>query len=109
MAIEVNARLNGVAVEAVLEDILQTGRRDWAVLLAADVCYRSSNTTWLRALADDPGDKRILISDPGRPTFDPSGLRELARYRVRTVPDIERYSIREAAVYCRCDGVETRR
>jgi predicted nicotinamide N-methyase len=42
----------------------------------------------------------VLISDPGRPDFDSSGLRELARYRVRTVPDIEHHTIREAAVYC---------
>jgi predicted nicotinamide N-methyase len=100
VAIEVNARLNGVAVEGILEDVLQTGRRDWEVLLAADVCYWSANTAWLHGLAEHDG--LVLISDPGRPNFDPGGLRELARYRVRTVPEIEHYSIREAAVYSLC-------
>jgi len=42
----------------------------------------------------------VLVSDPGRPNFDRSGYRELARYRVRTVPEIERWSVKEAAVYC---------
>jgi predicted nicotinamide N-methyase len=100
VAIEVNARLNGVTVETIVEDILQTGRRDWEVLLAADVCYWSTNAAWLHGLAEHAG--LVLISDPGRPNFDLGGLRELARYRVRTVPDIEHHSIRETAVYCLC-------
>jgi predicted nicotinamide N-methyase len=98
VAVEVNARLNGVAVEAILEDVTQSGRRDWQVLLAADVCYWSSNAAWLREPAGREGS--VLVSDPGRPTFDRSGYCELARYRVRTVPDIEHWSLKEAAVYC---------
>ena len=100
VAIEVNARLNHMAVEGLLEDVSQTGRRDWEVLLAADVCYWLSNTKWLRGLAAYDG--LVLVSDPGRPNFDRSGFRELARYKVRTIPEIERYSIRETAVYRLC-------
>ena len=100
VAIESNALLNDVAVEPSMEDVVQTNRGDWQVLLAADVCYWSSNTAWLRSLAEVPGDRLVLVSDPGQPNFDRSGFRELARYRVRTVPEIERYSIKEAAVYC---------
>ena len=97
VAIESNARLNDAAVEPLLEDVIQTGRSDWEVLLAADVCYWSSNAEWLGRLAAHEG--LILIGDPGRPGLDKSNLQELARYRVRTVPEIERYSIKEAAVY----------
>jgi len=97
VAIETNARLNGVAVEPSLEDVVQTNRGDWEVLLAADVCYWSSNTAWLRSLAEHEG--IVLVSDPGRPNFERSAFRELARYQVRTVPEIERYSIKETAVY----------
>ncbi len=98
VAIEKNAVLNDAAVEPVLEDVMQTGRSDWQVLLAADVCYWASNAQWLYRLAGHDG--LILIADPGRPGLDTSNLQELARYRVRTVPEIERYSIKEAAVYC---------
>jgi predicted nicotinamide N-methyase len=98
VAVEINARLNGVTLEGLLEDVSQTGRRDWEVLLAADVCYGSSNASWLRGLAEHAG--LVLVGDPGRPHFDRSGFCELARYRVRTVPDIERWSIKEAVVYC---------
>jgi predicted nicotinamide N-methyase len=98
VAIEMNARLNDAAVEPSREDVIQTGRCDWQVLLAADVCYWISNADWLHRLAGHDG--LVLIGDPGRPGLDKSNLQELARYRVRTVPEIERYSIKEAAVYC---------
>jgi predicted nicotinamide N-methyase len=98
VAIEINARLNDAAVEPSLEDVIQTGRSDWQVLLAADVCYWVSNADWLHRFAE--GDRLVLIGDPGRPGLDKSNLQELARYRVRTVPEIERHSIKEAAVYC---------
>ncbi len=98
VAIEMNARLNDAAVEPSLEDVIQTGRSDWQVLLAADVCYWISNAQWLHRFAE--GDRLVLIGDPGRPGLDKSNLQELARYRVRTVPEIEHHSIKEAAVYC---------
>jgi predicted nicotinamide N-methyase len=98
VAIEMNAGLNDAAVEPSLEDVVQTGRGDWQVLLAADVCYWSSNAQWLHRFAGHDG--LILIGDPGRPALDKSNLEELARYRVRTAPEIEHHSIREAAVYC---------
>jgi predicted nicotinamide N-methyase len=98
VAIEMNARLNDAAVEPTREDVIQTGRSDWQVLLAADVCYWTSNAQWLHRLAGHDG--LVLIGDPGRPGLDKSNLQELARYRVRTVPEIEHHSLREAAVYC---------
>ena len=98
VAIEMNARLNDAAVEPTREDVIQTGRCDWQVLLAADVCYWISNADWLHRLAGHDG--LVLIGDPGRPGLDKSNLQELARYRVRTVPEIEHHSLREAAVYC---------
>jgi predicted nicotinamide N-methyase len=100
VAIEMNSRLNDAAVEPSLEDVIQTGRSDWEVLLAADVCYWNSNAQWLQRLAAH--DRLVLIGDPGRPGLDRSNLDELARYRVRTVPEIEHHSLREAAVYRFC-------
>ncbi len=98
LAIRINAGLNEVALQLSAEDVVQTNNRDWQVLLACDVCYRSENAGWLHGLADHDG--LVLIGDAGRSGLDRSTLHELARYKVRTVPDLEHHSIKEAAVYC---------
>ena len=96
-AIAVNARLNRVAVAASGENLLETDQRPWDVLLACDVCYWSTNSDWLCSLRDEG--KLVLVADPGRPGLPWSEFEELARYAVRTVPEIEHHSLTEAAVY----------
>ena len=83
-------------------------RRSWktsptAAVATGKCCWPPTCATGLqRRLAREPAGREgsVLVSDPGRPTFDRSGYCELARYRVRTVPDIEHWSLKEAAVYC---------
>jgi predicted nicotinamide N-methyase len=96
-AIAVNAGLNHVAVTASGENLLDTDIRPWDVLLASDVCYWSTNSDWLGSLREEG--KLVLVADPGRPGFPRSQFEELARYAVRTVPEIEHHSLTEAAVY----------
>ncbi len=96
-AIAVNAGLNRVAVTASGENLLESDRRPWDVLLACDVCYWSTNSDWLCTLRDEG--KLVLVADPGRPGFPRSEFEELARYAVRTVPQIEHHSLTEAGVY----------
>ncbi len=59
--VENNAELNDAAVEPVLEEVMQTGRSDWQVPLAADVCYWASNAQRLYRLAGHDG--LILIAN----------------------------------------------
>jgi predicted nicotinamide N-methyase len=96
-AIQINAQLNQVAVDVSSDSPIEMGSHDWDVLLAADMCYLSWNREWLWSLADES--KLVLISDPGRTGLLPEKLDELARYAVRTVPDIELESLKTAVVY----------
>ncbi len=96
-AIEINAALNRVAVTPSNEDAVQQDGRDWDVLTAGDVCYLSTNHDWLCRVADEG--RVILLADPGRPGLATDRLDELARFSIRTVPDLEHPSLKEAAVY----------
>jgi len=102
-AIEINADHNRVSVSPCNRDTVQTDDRDWDVLLAGDVCYLGSNCDWLRRR--DYRDGLILIGDPGRPGLPSDRLEELARFSVRTVPDLEHPDLKEAAVYRFSDRV----
>ncbi|MBM4040229.1 MAG: methyltransferase [Planctomycetes bacterium] len=97
-AIALNAAANGVAVSPCGEDLLKTGRADWEVLTAGDVCYLSWMGDWLRTQAG--GERLVLIGDPGRPWLPADLVTELARYTVRTTPELEDPALKEAAVYC---------
>jgi len=96
-AIEINAAHNRVSVSPCHQDTVETDDRDWDVLLGCDVCYLGSNCAWLRSL--DRREGLILIGDPGRPGLPLDKLEELARFSVRTVPDLEHADLKEAAVY----------
>jgi predicted nicotinamide N-methyase len=97
-AIILNASLNDVAVSATQEDVLTRSESDWEVLLAGDVFYGGGDTTWFLDLARK--DRLILIGDPPERGFPKGHLTELARYSVRTFPDLEHPSLQEACVYC---------
>jgi predicted nicotinamide N-methyase len=104
-AIRLNAALNGVAVETVLEDLMTldpatlAGR--WDLVLAGDVCYErpmaERAALWLGGLAC--AGVRVLLADPGRAYLPKAGLRELARYRVPTSLELEDRTERETAIY----------
>src|SRR5258705_8322180 len=99
-AIALNAAANHVFVEEIENDIIGTNGR-WNIILAGDMCYERPLamrlTTWLRTLASEGA--RVLIGDPGRNYFPPSGVTRLATYDVPTSRDLEDRDMRETSVY----------
>lgn len=99
-AIELNAKLNGVEIEVVLDD--QIDRDPGAdIILVGDMCYEKPLaerlTAWLRLQAGRGIE--VLMGDPGR-TYKPThGLVEVARYDVPTSLELEDREIREGIVW----------
>lgn len=100
-AIGLNAALNGVAVEAVREDVLGHPLPGVDVVLAGDVCYErpmaERATSWFRLLA--AAGATVLIGDPGRAYLPRQGLEPLATYTVPTSLDLEDRSERVTTVW----------
>jgi predicted nicotinamide N-methyase len=102
-AIALNAALNGVCVDIVMDDLLaqpvEAGR--FQVILAGDVCYERPMAErariWLEAQAR--GGALVLIADPGRAYLPATGLDFLARYAVPTSLELEDRTVRETSVY----------
>jgi predicted nicotinamide N-methyase len=99
-AIGLNAKLNGVAIETLEQDVLgRTG--DWDVVLAGDVCYERPMAgrvaAWLGELARNG--TTVLMGDPGRNYLPLAGLAEIARYQVPTSRDLEDRDMRETIVW----------
>ncbi len=88
-AIRLNARGNGVRLDAIASDIVGEACR-WDVILCGDVCYEAPMTghilPWLRRMADTA---RVLIADPGRAYMPHEGLCEVARFVVPTTMELE--------------------
>ena len=104
VAVALNARANGVHVGYVGRDLLDGPPPDVHVLLAADTWYEGPLAErvlpWLRATA--ASGVRVLVGDPGRRYLpDPAavGLRELARYEVRTTTVLENRETVTARVF----------
>jgi predicted nicotinamide N-methyase len=99
-AIEMNAELNGVAVEVVLEDIVGRENR-WDLVVAGDVCYEAPMTAhiwpWLKQLAADGA--TVIMADPGRAYLPKHGLMEVSRMVVETSLDLEDRTEREVVIY----------
>jgi len=98
-AIDLNADLNDVAVTAKQENILERKQQNWNVLLAADVFYCRPDSDVQCLLNWACRDRLILIADPPQRGFPKQYLKELARYTVRTFPDLEHPCLQEASVY----------
>ena len=100
-AIALNAELNGVEVAAVCEDFIFSPNRGWEVVLAGDIWYETRlarhGLSWLQTLAAEG--LLVLTADPGRHYSPSQGLEELARYRARSVPDLEHPNLQEVRVY----------
>ncbi len=99
VAIELNAKLNGLAIRCRTEDVVGRGSA-WDIVLAGDVCYERPMAEriipWLRRLAVDA---MVLLADPGRAYRPEGGLEELARYTVRTSRELEDRACRETVVW----------
>jgi predicted nicotinamide N-methyase len=104
VAMEMNARANGVAIEAHLVDVL-VAAPSWLdaceVIVAGDVCYDRPMAErvqrFLRARAAEGA--LALIGDPGRAYLDEEGLVEIARCRVPTIDDVEGQAEKTGVVY----------
>ena len=100
-AMELNAALNGVALEGVSDDLVGRDLPDIDVVLAGDVCYERPMaervTAWLRRIA--AAGTLVVLGDPGRAYVPTSGLELLGRYAVPTSLELEDRTLRETNVW----------
>jgi predicted nicotinamide N-methyase len=99
-AMAINARENGVRMEAVHEDLI--GKDDgWTVVLVGDAFYdrplASRLIPWLEALAERGA--KVLIGDPGRAYLPRDGLSLRAQYDVPVPADLEDMTIKRTGVW----------
>ncbi len=98
-AIELNARLNDVAVLPLAADLVGTPSR-WDLILCGDVCYEAPMSRhilpWLRRCAETT---EVHVADPGRAYLPEGGLRRLARYDVATSLELEDRTLRPTTLY----------
>ena len=99
-AIQLNAALNEVAIEAERSDLIGGASR-WNTILVGDMCYErplaERLTRWLRELAAHGA--TVLLGDPGRAYLPKEGLTEIARYTVPTSLDLEDRATRETVIW----------
>ena len=103
-AIALNAAANGVHVETLIADLLDSAASPtprYDVILVGDLFYQQ--TTAERALAflarQLAAGTRVLIGDPGRAYLPKQGLRELATYSVPVTRELEDSEIKRTAVF----------
>ena len=101
VAIELNARANGVRATAIRRNILEEEPPDVDVILAGDVCYEAGLADrvlpWLRRAR--AAGIEVLIGDPGRRYLPIDELVELACYDVRTTTELEDLDLKKGRVY----------
>lgn len=98
-SIRLNAAENGVAVEAMGEDVVGSACR-WDLILCGDVCYEAPMTLhilpWLEAMA---AQAIVWVADPGRAYLPRSGLTAFADYKVATSLELEDRTERHVVLY----------
>jgi predicted nicotinamide N-methyase len=100
-AVALNAEANGVKVSFTGADLLAGEPPSAEVILAGDIAYEKPMARRVRAWLDaaHASGRRVLIGDPGRAYFDPSGLEQLAEYRVPTTRELEDSEIKRTGVW----------
>lgn len=100
-AIGLNAAANSVAVEVLLDDVLERPDCPWDVVLAGDVCYERPMAekvfAWMRRCAIAGCD--ILMADPGRAYLPRTGLMKVANYTIACSLELEDRTSRDVLVY----------
>lgn len=98
-AIRLNAALNGVEINVVLDDVIdQQGK--WDVILTGDVCYEQAMAARVMAwLQEQAKCSIVLMADPGR-RYRPAqpGVKK-AEYSVPTSLELEDSEVRIATIY----------
>jgi predicted nicotinamide N-methyase len=100
-AVGLNAGLNGVALEAIGDDLLAADPPDIAVILVGDFFYQQSLAeaalTWLKAAA--ARGVKVLIGDPGRTYLPAQSLAKIAEYGVPVTRELEDCDIKRTSVW----------
>lgn len=99
-AIELNAAINGAALDVLGDDLI--GRDDgWDVVLVGDAFYEKPLADrmlpWLAGLARRGA--TVLVGDPGRTYLPRTGLEKLAAYEVPVTRALEDADIKRTAVW----------
>jgi predicted nicotinamide N-methyase len=98
-AIRLNARANGVALDAAATDVVGQACR-WDLILCGDLCYEAPMTghilPWLRAMA---ATAEVWLADPGRAYLPHAGLAAFATYVVPTTLELEDRTERTVTLY----------
>ncbi len=99
-AIALNASANGLSLDIVRRDMIDTDE-GWDVVLAADIFYERETagrvTRWLQALARRGA--RVLIGDPGRTYLDRALFEPIATYAVPVTRTLEDAEIKRTSVW----------
>lgn len=100
-AIGLNARENGLSVEASPDDLAGTPCNAYDVITLGDLFYEQPLAGRVAAWASELAarGKTVLFGDPGRTYVPRSGIVEIARYDVATTVEIETAAVREAVVW----------
>jgi predicted nicotinamide N-methyase len=100
-ALGLNAKANGLRIAFIGDDLLDDEPPEVDVILAGDTWYEGPFAArvapWLeRAAARGTS---ILVADPGRRYFPPSGFERVASYEVRTMTKLEDRDVVVTRVY----------
>ena len=101
-AVALNAEANGVRVAFTAADLLDADPPgDADVVCAGDIAYERPLAgrvrAWLQAARGRGA--RVLVGDPGRTYFDPTGWTRLADYRVPTTRELEDQEVKRTGVW----------
>jgi predicted nicotinamide N-methyase len=101
IAIEMNCRENGVAIECSDRDVLDQEDCPWDLIVAGDVCYEKPMAekvfAWLRRCS--AGGARALMADPGRAYLPKTGLMRVAQMSVACSLELEDKTSRDVGIY----------
>lgn len=100
-AVALNAQANGVRLDFTQDDLLDRPPPDVDLICAGDVFYEQPMAervlAWLNRARDHGA--RVVLGDPGRSYFPPSGLRLLAEYAVPTTRELEDQAVKRTRVW----------
>jgi predicted nicotinamide N-methyase len=100
-AIDLNAIVNGVAIETTAEDLLGSAKSEADVILVGDLFYERALADRVLAFIERCARDRplVLIGDPQRNYFPQGRFATIAEYRVPVTRDLEDALIKKTAVW----------